>query len=199
MGQVAGTSTSTSKWMRGGGADALRGALLGLVLQSPGRGSELIGRLIRRVGETWRIEPKYVYRLLDALEEEGLLCSVEEPRRGTERRTRVVYHPTEQTEVALACWMKTLVPRERVRLGLQAKFAVARPEHVPGLLVALREYERECMGMAQLVFPAVGDPPSWPALFLNITRASVHKILEAEIDWAACARQQIEEYAARNP
>ena len=193
MGQVA----SRSKWMRGG-ADTLRGAVLGLVLQSPGRGSELISRLIGRVGETWRIEPKYVYRLLDQLEEEGLVRSVEEPRRGTERRMRVVYHPTEQTEGALDCWMKTLMPRERVRLGLQAKFAVARPEHVPGLLIALKEDERECMSMAKLVFPTEGEPRSWSALFLSITRDSVHGILEAEIDWAARTRQQIEEYAARN-
>ena len=86
-----------------------------------------------------------MYRLLEQLEKEGLASSREEPRRDNQRRTRLVYHPTEQTAEALTVWMETLLPREPVRLGLQAKLAVARDEDAPRLLVALMEYQRECL------------------------------------------------------
>jgi DNA-binding PadR family transcriptional regulator len=186
---------STTRWMQGTSAP-LRGALLGLLLERPGHGGELANRLIVRLGETWRIDPKDVYRLLTKLEEEGLASSQEEPRRGHERGTRVVYRPTEKTPRALVCWMETLLPREPVRLGLQAKLAVAREQDVPRLLRALREYERECLVLAQLVLPTEDQPRSWPALRLDCTRDSVYGMLRAEIAWATRTRHRIEEYAA---
>jgi DNA-binding PadR family transcriptional regulator len=174
----------------------LHGALLGLVLERPGHGYELGNRLIARLGETWRFEPKYVYRLLDKLEEEGLVSSQEEPRRGNERYMRVVYHPTEQASSALEYWMQTLTPREPVRLGLQAKLAVARPEDVPRLLLALREYERECSELAQLVRPSDNEVRSWAALRMDCTRDATYTMLLAEIAWSERTRQRIEAYAA---
>ncbi len=186
----------TRRWMRGP-STPLRGALLGLLLERPGHGGELAHRLVTRLGETWRIDANDVYRLLEQLEAEGLACSREEPRRGNQRRTRLVYHPTEQTSDALTTWMETLLPREPVRLGLQAKLAVARGQDAPRLLVALREYQRECLGLAQLVCPADGEACSWGALFMACTRDAVYRMLQAEIDWASCTRQRIEEHAAR--
>lgn len=194
---------STRKWTQGSSAQ-LRGALLGLLVERPGHGGELASRLIARLGETWRIEPKYIYRLLKQLEQEGFACSREEPRRGAELGTHpelgthLVYHPTEQTARALACWMETLMPREPVRLGLQAKIAVGRPEDARRLLRALREYERECLMLAQLVLPTDSEPRSWEGLRLDCTRDSVYGMLRADVAWANRTRQRIEEYAARN-
>jgi len=127
-----------------------RGVLLGLLLERPGHGYDLANRLVARLGETWRFEPKHVYRLLDRLEEEGLVSSVQEPRRGNERRTLLVYHPTEETSPALRCWMQTLTPREPVRLGMHAKLAVAGPEDVPSLLGALKLEFRGFWGLRAL-------------------------------------------------
>jgi DNA-binding PadR family transcriptional regulator len=187
--------TGTNSWIRGGNTP-LRGALLGLVLERPGHGYELGNRLIARLGETWWIEPKYAYRLLKQLEKEGLVVSVQEPRRNKERYMRV-YHPTEQASSALEYWMETLTPREPVRLGLQAKLAVARPEDVPRLLLALREYERECSELAQLVQPSDNEARSWAALRMDFTRDATYTMLLAEIAWAQRTRQRIEAYAAR--
>jgi len=195
--QTAGTqgkSVDMAMWARGG-STPLRGALLGLLLERPGYGSELIHRLIGRVGETWRIEPKYVYRLLDQLEREGLVRSEQEPRRDNGRRMRVVYYPTELAGEAVTCWMQTLMPRAPVRLELQAKLAVARERDLPDLLVALRQYERECLALAQLVCPGQGRPRSYKALFTDCVRDSVHAILQAEIDWAARTRRRLREHA----
>jgi DNA-binding PadR family transcriptional regulator len=180
-----------------GPSTPLRGALLGLLLERPGHGGELAHRLLTRLGETWRIDPNDVYRLLEQLEAEGLATSCEEPRRGKQRRTRLVYHPTEQTAEALTDWMEMLLPREPVRLGLQAKLAVARGQDAPRLLIALREYERECLTLAQLVYPSDGQTDSWVALFMDCTRDAIYRMLQAEIDWASRTRRRIEEYAAR--
>lgn len=62
------------KWMRGPSA-SLRGALLGLVLERSGHSYELANRLVVRLGETWRIDSKDVYRLLKQLEDAGLVSS----------------------------------------------------------------------------------------------------------------------------
>jgi DNA-binding PadR family transcriptional regulator len=194
---ATGSTPNTKGWMQGG-STPLRGALLGLLLERPGPAGELGNRLIARLGETWRLVPKDVYRLLEQLEEEGLAASAAEPRRGRERRTRVVYHPTERTAAALTEWMERLLPREPIRLGLQAKLAVAREEDVPRLLRALREYERECLELAQLVAPSDGGMPCWAALFVDCTRDSVYGMLQAEIDWAGRTRRRIGEYAARH-
>jgi DNA-binding PadR family transcriptional regulator len=181
-----------------GPSTPLRGALLGLLLERPGHGGELVSRLKGRLGETWRINYDDVYRLLKRLEEEGLASSRDEPKH-SQRGTHVVYHPTEQTRAAVETWMETLLPREPVRLGLQAKLAVAEAQDVPRLRLALREYERECLVLAQLVLPADGEPRSWRALFRDCTRDAVYGMLLFEIEWAARTRRRIDEYAARNP
>jgi DNA-binding PadR family transcriptional regulator len=183
-------------WMRGT-ATPMRGALLGLLMERPGQGGELAHRLVVRMGETWRIESKSVYRLLEQLEEEGLACSRVEPRRGSERRMRVVYHPTEETAEALTIWMETLLPREPVRLSVQAKLAVAREQDVEPLLDTLRAYERECLMLAALVCTTDTDMHSWSTLLVDCTRDSVRGVLAAEIDWARRSRLRLEEYQSR--
>jgi hypothetical protein len=73
---------STKKWMRGA-STPLRGALLGLLLERPGHGGDLVHRLIARLGDTWRINPDDVYRLLTRLDEEGLAYRARNPGEAT--------------------------------------------------------------------------------------------------------------------
>lgn len=186
--------TSPRSWMRGA-STPLRGALLGLLLERPGHGGELANRLVSRLGETWRIDSNDVYRLLEQLERDGLADSREEPRKANQRRTRLVYYPTDESARALTTWMETLLPREPVRLGVQAKLAVAREEDLPRLLNALREYERECLVLAQSVFPTEAQVQTWAALIMDCTRDSIYGLLQAEIDWAGRTRRRIEEHA----
>jgi DNA-binding PadR family transcriptional regulator len=189
---MAGATTNTRGWMRGASAP-LRGALLGIVLERPGHGGDLASRLVARLGATWRIDTNDVYRLLDQLVAEGLVSSREEPRRDNARRTRVVYRPTDLTEGAMTAWMETLLPREPVRLGLHAKLAVARDEDAYRLLVALRDYERECLRLAQLVAPPAHEMRSWTAMVMDCTREAIWRQLQADVDWATQTRQRINE------
>jgi DNA-binding PadR family transcriptional regulator len=186
-------SAEKTKWMRGP-STPLRGALLGLLLERPGHGGDLANRLAARLGETWRVDTNDVYRLLEQLENTGLATSRDEPKRGNHRRTHLVYHPTEATPEALTLWMETLLPREPVRLGLQAKLSVARPQDAPRLLVALRAYERECLLLAQLVSPNDGQARSWAALCMECTREAVYGQLQTEVDWATNTRRRIKEF-----
>ena len=194
---MASVSPEKTRWMRGP-STPLRGALLGLLLERPGHGGDLANRLAARLGETWRVDTNDVYRLLEQLEKTGLAQSRDEPKRNNHRRTHLVYYPTEETPEALTLWMETLLPREPVRLGLQAKLSVAREQDAPRLLTALRAYERECLMLAQLVSPTDGRGRSWTALCLDCTRDAVYAQLEVEINWAARTRQRINEFLERS-
>lgn len=190
---MAGASAEKTNWMRGP-STPLRGALLGLLLERPGHGGDLANRLAARLGETWRVDTNDVYRLLEQLERTGLVTSRDEPKRGNQRRTHLVYHPTEGTSRALSLWMETLLPREPVRLGLQAKLSVARQQDAPRLLVALKAYERECLVLAHTIHPSDGVPRSWAALCMDCTRDGVYAQLQTEVDWAARTRRRIDEF-----
>lgn len=193
---MAGASPEKTRWMRGP-STPLRGALLGLLLERPGHGGDLANRLAARLGQTWRVDTNDVYRLLEQLEKTGLAVSRDEPKRNNNRRTHLVYYPTEASSEALSTWMETLLPREPVRLGLQAKLAVARPEDAPRLLAALRAYEHECLVLAHMVSPSDGAARSWTALCLDCTRDAVYGQLQVEMDWAARTRQRINEFVGR--
>ena len=154
-------ATSTNRWMRGP-STPLRGALLGLLLERPGHGGELVSRLKGRLGETWRINYDDVYRLLKRLEEEGLASSRDEPKHDNRRGTHVVYHPTDRTRAAVETWMETLLPREPVRLGLQAKLAVADARDVPRLRARAAGVRARVPGAgAAGVSQTNGEPRSW--------------------------------------
>jgi DNA-binding PadR family transcriptional regulator len=191
---MAAGSPERTRWMRGP-STPLRGALLGLLLERPGHGGDLANRLASRLGETWRVDTNDVYRLLEQLENTGLAMARETPKRGNHGRTHLVYHPTDAAPQALTLWMETLLPREPVRLGLQAKLSVARPVDAPRLLIALRAYERECLVLAHLVHPSDGEARSWAALCMDCTRDAVYAQLQTEIDWAARTRRRINEFA----
>jgi DNA-binding PadR family transcriptional regulator len=194
---MASVSPEKTRWMRGP-STPLRGALLGLLLERPGHGGALANRLAARLGETWRVDTNDVYRLLEQLEKTGLAVSRDEPKRNNHCRTHLVYYPTEEASEALTLWMETLLPREPVRLGLQAKLSVAREEDAERLLAALRAYERECLMLAQLVSPADGLGRSWTSMCLDCTRDGVYAQLEVEVTWASRTRQRINEFLSRS-
>ena len=186
-----------TRWMRGP-STSLRGVLLGLLLERPGHGGDLASRLVARLGETWRVDTNDVYRLLEQLEEAGLATAREEHMRGGERRTHLVYHPTSETCAALTLWMETLLPREPVRLGLQAKLSVAREQDAPRLLLALESYERECLALAAQGAGEEGDARSWAALCLECSRGAVEAQLLTEAEWAARTRERIRDFTGED-
>lgn len=173
----------------------MRGALLGLVLERPGHGGDLASRLKARLGESWPVHGNDVYRLLEGLEAEGLLARRTEPRRAGRHGTREVYHPTALSARALSDWMRTLLPRDPVRRGIEAKLAVAREQDLGSVAGALRSYQSECLQLAQAIVPGDGRPGSWRALCRDCAREGALRALQAEIDWAQRTIGRIEEHA----
>lgn len=192
---MAASATDTRRWMQGA-SSPLRGALLGLVLDQPGRGGELASRLARGLGEQWRLNPTDVYRLLTRLVSEGLLCTEQQEAPGTARGVRVVYHPTERTSEALTRWLETVVPREPARSTLHAKLLAARGTRDFRLLIrSLEMHEDECLALARLVPPMAASAGSWRSLLLDCVRNGAWLQLQAEIEWAQQTRQRIQELA----
>jgi DNA-binding PadR family transcriptional regulator len=178
-----------------GSSTSLRGGLLALVLERPGHGYELANRLADRFGETWLIVLKDIYRLLEDLEEDGLL-SVSEEREPGRKRARSVYYPTDLTAQAVSEWIETLSPKEPMRAGIRAKVAVAREQDARPLLLALRAYEQESLGLLKHA-PAMANVPSWKGLLVDCTRDAVDAQLRFEVEWARRTRRRVEEYLAR--
>lgn len=181
--------------MRGSSAP-LRASLLALVLERPTHGYDLANRLADRLGAGWSIVPKDIYRLLEGLEEDGLL-SVSEEREEGRRQTRLVYYPTELTAPAVSSWMDTLIPKEPMRIGIRAKVAFARESDARPLVLALRAYERECLRLLQLA-PVGPSVLSWKGTLLDCTRDAVDAQLRCEVEWARRTRRRIEEHLERS-
>jgi DNA-binding PadR family transcriptional regulator len=189
------TYAGSRSWMHGA-SGPLRGALLGLVLERPGHGGDLVSRLARRLGETWKIDPTDVYRLLAGLEKEGLVSRRQEEPDG-DRVGRVVYVPTESTAGALTVWLETVLPREPMRCAIYAKLAAVRDDHDARLLShALRAYERECLELAMLLPVPAASGRSLKQVCLASVRSGVARQLEAEIDWVRETRERIKEHLA---
>jgi DNA-binding PadR family transcriptional regulator len=190
-------AVADTTWMRG--SSPLKGAILGLVLERPGHGYDLGARLGARLGPTWAIDPKRLYRMLDQLELAGLVKGTVERDPDNPRQHRTVYRATDLAPAALCTWIETFAPREPTRVEIQAKVAAAREQDAPQLLLALRQYELECLELLRLS----SGPPlpvcSWMGLVMDIVRDASDAQLHAEIKWAKRTCKRIEEHAGRNP
>ncbi len=102
------TAVVDRTWMRG--SSPLKGAILALVLERPGHGYDLGARLGARLGPTWAIDPKRLYRMLDQLERAGLISGTVESDPENPRQHRTVYRATELAPEALRLWLETLAP-----------------------------------------------------------------------------------------
>jgi DNA-binding PadR family transcriptional regulator len=192
---MVGSNGKAAKEWRRGPLDSLRGTLLGLVLERPGHGYELINRLEKRLGETWLISPKDIYRLLTELAANGLLATREE-RGERSLRTRVVFHPTDLTAPAVTEWIEAFTPKEAMREGIRAKVSVAREQDAPALLKALRLYELGCLDLLTKI-PVATDVPAWNGLVIDCTREAADAQLRCELEWVRRTRRRIGEYLTR--
>jgi DNA-binding PadR family transcriptional regulator len=174
----------------------LRGATLALIVERPGHGYELTHRLNRRLGPTWRIEPKQIYPILDDLARAGLVTFNGEPNPERPRQPRVVYSPTERAPDALARWMRSELESVPLRPDVIARVSSATPHDAQQLLRVLDEYETELLRLLEANDD--GDPPvrSWRALLMGIARDHTDTYLQGEFQWVVVSRRRIHEFVA---
>jgi DNA-binding PadR family transcriptional regulator len=177
------------------GVTSLKTAVLAALVEHPGHGYGIAGRLSMRMGPAWQVESKRVYEVLQELEDEGMASSVRELS-SEEGRLRRVYTATPLAEQERARWMGERQPVPLVRADIHARVAFSRPEEAPQLLKALDEYELDCMEMLEQHVEADFRPAAWRGRVLNLMRVAPREHLEGEIRWIMRARREIEEYLA---
>ncbi len=175
------------EWTRG--SSELKGPLLALLLERPGHGYDLAGRLYKRLGSSWQIEPKELYPMLARLERRGLLSSYETDSSRSSKRVKI-YEPTELTRDAVAKWIGSPLPIEPVRGAVLARIAFSTPEDAPLLLWALDEYQRLCF---RILKEGKGMYPvdQWRSMQMEVARLHANMRLEADLEWINLTRGYI--------
>lgn len=179
-----------------GRSQALRGAMLALLVERPCHGYELAHRLNRRLGPTWKVGARQLYPHLDEMTAAGLLTPVAEPSPGRPRQARVVYRPTPAGIAALDRWRRSELETTPLRLDLLARIATATRDDADAVLRVLDDYEAELL--RTLEDAAEPDIPvtSWSTLMLALRRDYTDANLRSALQWVDSARRRIREHLA---
>ena len=165
----------------------LKGALLCLLVQQRGYGYDLANQLERRLGPSWNIDRRSLYRMLEALERSKLASSDRSEGASSER---IMYDPTPAAEPMVAAWMGS-IGSKLVLEELQAKLVVARPEDLPRLLVAVDACERRCLAMEQKIEVDLPLQQSLVGALMYMTREKELLGSEASLLWLDRVRGKI--------
>jgi DNA-binding PadR family transcriptional regulator len=181
----------TSKGAALDGKSPVRAAILAVLIERPGHGWDIARRASRRMGVSWRLEPKRVYAHLKQLEADGLVHSVQEPA-ARDPYVRNVYYPTEAGEQARRDWFAARPTNGVVRTDLNVRLAFSNEEDIPDLLRALGE--RRIDILEEIEENAASDTArvSYLGTIMSLQRLSVDKRLKAEVEWIDEASQELE-------
>ncbi|HXE45744.1 MAG TPA: PadR family transcriptional regulator [Conexibacter sp.] len=131
---------------------SVKHAVLGLVIERPGYGYELIQRLEQRI-EGWRPSETAVYPALRSLRAEGMIRAREATAGAvvSAHRGVVWYEATELGREELRAWVRAPTDLAPQRDPFWLKVAFASPEDLPWLVELARELESACLErMAEL-------------------------------------------------
>jgi DNA-binding PadR family transcriptional regulator len=127
--------TSTGAESAGPQLNATAAALLGLLLERPMTGWDLMAAAQERIGEFWTLTQSQVYRELAAMAERGLLTA--EP---TGPRERKPYRITAAGRAAFDQWLQRMPGEDLIRIPLLLTVAFA--QHLPAERLAAVIAER---------------------------------------------------------
>jgi DNA-binding PadR family transcriptional regulator len=176
----------------------LRTAVLAALLHDEkGYGYDIADQLHTRMGPSWDIDPKRIYKVLEEFQEDGWAWSEHAQGPGKRGRWRRVYHPTAQAELARAKWIGERLPLEQMRADIRTWVAFARPQDAAEVLRKLGEYETDCLEVLQSSEELKDEPTSWHDRAINVLRNATAEELKAELRWITRARREIREYLAQ--
>lgn len=133
---------------------SVKHAVLGLVIERPGYGYELIQRLGDRI-EGWRPSDTAVYPALKSLRTEGMIRAkaITDPG-SSAHRTVVWYEATDEGRTHFRDWLHAPPELAPQRDEFWLKVAFASHEDLPRLIEETRDLERACLDrMAALTQP----------------------------------------------
>jgi DNA-binding PadR family transcriptional regulator len=167
-------------------------SLLGLLIERPGYGYELIQRFEREFGEALplNVGGSHIYEGLSVLQAASLIeeYTPEGRRKPTARRQPTPYYrSTPQGICAYADWLKERVRAERLRPRLFAR-QLAVLESAPQLgLEVVERFEQACIEDARST--SSGPPPGGiDSLAQALPAEQARLASEAELPWASYAR-----------
>jgi DNA-binding PadR family transcriptional regulator len=188
---------------------AMKEAVLGLVLERPGYGYELINRFNERFGETWRLNPGTVYEAIDRLERDGFITGDAAERaqsrgRGTRRQHVVIYRATPAARERFLTWLTApTVGIEPVRGEILLKMGMTtRPDQALALIQVIDAQIDACAdALAQQLAryhldPGIARMVPWRTVVSwFMTEAGITR-LQADLTWLRRLRAAAEAFRA---
>jgi len=181
---------------------SMKQAVLGLIVERPGYGYDLIRRLNERLGATWDLNASTVYAAIDNLYERGFIVvrddegPVDAPPR---RASKLIYEPTTAGVDSFRTWLTAPVGKvEPVRAEIFLKLALARQEYALPLLQVIDAQIDACStALAEQLAGYQLDPGGAPEIswavaagyFIN--DAGIGR-LQADLAWLRRVRAGVE-------
>jgi DNA-binding PadR family transcriptional regulator len=190
--------------VREAGTGAMRSpvnwAVLGLTIERPSYGYEILQRFERNYGDLLKLSsPSQIYSALDSLRERGMIEATSEPSPDVASRQPKLHYRA--TEDGIRLYQEHLVGQaeeDRRRSSLFAReLAALAPA---GALAVLGHYEQTCLARAtkaqpQDVEPAARDAS--PTLADRLAAEEERLSMEAKLPWIEYARRELHAMADR--
>jgi DNA-binding PadR family transcriptional regulator len=191
---------------RDAGTGAMRSpvnwAVLGLTIERPSYGYEILQRFERNYGDLLKLSsPSQIYTALDSLVDRCLIEATREPSPGVaSRQPRLHYRSTEEGVRRYQEHLVDQAEEDRRRSSLFAReLAALAPE---AALAVLDRYEQMCLAQATKARPGEGDvepaaPDASTTLADRLAAEEERLATEAKLPWVDYARRELRAMADR--
>jgi DNA-binding PadR family transcriptional regulator len=181
----------------------LNWALLGLVIQRPSYGYELVQRFERTYSDTLELSsPSQIYTALDMLERKALVeeLPAEEVDSGVGRQPKPHYRATPEGVRCYEEWLIAHVAEERRRSRMFTCQLVALAPSVA--LAVMKRYEQACLEEASRTpiaqtQEATGDDPS--GLARRLVREDERLAMGSRLEWIEYTRRELTSIVSGRP
>jgi DNA-binding PadR family transcriptional regulator len=178
------------------GRSPLKAAVLAvLLLEGPTYGYDVAQRINRRMGASWHVQAKHIYKLLEQLEKAGLAWHEDRPI-NVHPYTQRYYHASDEAAEARREWLVTPPAASILRADIHTRLAFCTEEEIPELLRALNEYRIDLIEEVEENAETETPRVSWLGTVMSLYRSAVDKRLKAELEWVAEACRALEEALA---
>jgi DNA-binding PadR family transcriptional regulator len=177
-------------------------AVLGLMIERPSYGYEILQRFERNYGELLKLSsPSQIYTALDSLMDRGLIEATSEPMSGMGSRQPKLHYRA--TGVGVRRYQEHLVGQadeDRRRASLFAReLAALAPD---AALAVLDDYEQMCLVQATRQQPRrrseLSAPEASPTLADRLAAEEERLAMEAKLPWIEYARRELRAAADRS-
>lgn len=189
MARIAGSDMSVGK------------AVLGLVIERPDHGYQLVRRLEERF-ESAKFVPSSVYKALERLEKRRLIVAVgsEGDQHGSVARSPgTKYEATSAGVEHFRDWLLASSSAPLVREELQMRIALCQPSDLPRLIEVVYGEELACLGRLETLIRRLDrqqqapESEEWASLMGTVVDHAEAALWDARIKWLQRVRMYLEQ------